>query len=329
MDTAHTTKTSPRDFFLHLAVFAALYVSAVSILRLWFEVIDTLIPDPLAHARYYSGFTAPSLRAAVASLVVVFPLYLVFSRLSGNEDRRDSSRRKVWIRTWLTYITLFAAGVTLVIDGIILINTFLGGELSARFALKVVAVFTVAGVVFGYYLADARRHEALPKKRGALLLWGVSVLVLLSIIGSFFIIGSPTTTRLRRLDEQRVSHLQAIQWQVLEYWQQKSALPETLSLLENPLTGFSLPADPQNAAAYEYRLVSALSFELCATFSLSDKTLSDSRARGGFTKPVSVPYPHLGEAWTHEAGRSCFERTIDPDLYPARKPQRMPIRDLD
>ena len=39
---------------------------------------------------------------------------------------------------------------------------------------------------------------------------------------------------------------------------------------------------------------------------------------GKDTAVSSYPYPGGGmnESWDHEAGRVCFERTIDKDLYP-------------
>ncbi len=42
---------------------------------------------------------------------------------------------------------------------------------------------------------------------------------------------------------------------------------------------------------------------------------------------VSYPYPGGGggESWDHEAGHTCFSRTIDPEIYP---PYPDPVRDL-
>lgn len=322
MDSTPHVKTSPKDFFLYIAVFAALYVSAISILRLWFEVINTAVPDPLAQSPYYyyGGFASSSLRLAVASLVVVFPLYLVFSRFLEKEVHREPSKRGLWVRKWLTYLTLFVAGVTLTVDLIVLVNTFLGGEITLRFVLKVFAILVVAAAVFGRYFFDVRKEAVGEEKRMRLFAWGTSGVVVLSIVGSFFIIGSPMNARLARFDAQRLSDLQTLQWQVITYWQQKEALPTALENLESPLTGFVAPRDPQTAAAYEYRALSDLSFELCATFSLEGASSSVSGKYPG----VSMPYPgypgmEADANWEHGTGRACFERTIDPDLYPSQK----------
>jgi hypothetical protein len=75
-----------------------------------------------------------------------------------------------------------------------------------------------------------------------------------------------------------------------------------------------VPNDPQTNQSYEYNIINAenLTFELCATF---NKEGSDIY---GETKPMSI-YTQTGfasENWQHIAGRTCFERTIDKQLYP-------------
>ena len=54
--------------------------------------------------------------------------------------------------------TYIAYGV-LIGDLTVLIDRVLGGELSARFVLKVLTVGTIAGTAFWYYLSDLRRDE--------------------------------------------------------------------------------------------------------------------------------------------------------------------------
>jgi hypothetical protein len=43
------------------------------------------------------------------------------------------------------------------------VYTFLGGELTARFLLKLVVVAIIAGAVFGYYRWDLGEDEATPE----------------------------------------------------------------------------------------------------------------------------------------------------------------------
>ena len=141
----------------------------------------------------------------------------------------------------------------------------------------------------------------------------VSVVVVAAVIAGFFIVGSPMTQRARRFDERRVSDLQAIQWEVVNYWQMKAALPDTLDALRNDIRGFVPPTDPETGAAYEYTGYGSegpVSFELCATFAM---------AGGDSMQGITRPMPEKGiegGSWAHEAGRTCFTRRIDKDLYP-------------
>lgn len=49
--------------------------------------------------------------------------------------------------------------MVLVGDMITLVYNLLGGELTARFVLKIVVAGVIAGAIFGYYLTDLRHEE--------------------------------------------------------------------------------------------------------------------------------------------------------------------------
>jgi hypothetical protein len=83
-----------------------------------------------------------------------------------------------------------------------------------------------------------------------------------------------------------------------------------LTTLNNSITGFTVPTDPETKANYEYVVKSNLVFELCATFA------AKSSEGQNMTYPMYYGSP-FGQNWDHEVGRVCFERTIDPELYPA------------
>jgi len=297
----------------------ALYVSAVSLITLLFQYVNVLFPDPIADGYFYGGYDPHSgaIRFAMASLIIVFPLYIFFMRRVQQDLRHHPEKREGGLRKWLIYIALFVAGVTMAGDLVALINTFLSGELTTRFLLKVIVVFVVAGGAFWYYLHDLRgtweRRERESKLIGAV----VSVAVLISIVSGFFIIGSPGTQRSLRMDTQRINDLQSIQGNVVSYWQEKEELPVALENLEDPLVGYVVPVDPDTKEAYEYERTGPLSFRLCAVFEL------ESDGRHGGRGEYSMAYPMGGmvaESWAHAPGRTCFDRTIDPERFPARKP---------
>ncbi len=306
-------RNMPRDVFLHLLAIVTLYWSAVSFVALLWQYINYFFPDALNRYYNYFSFTGP-IRFAVASLIIVFPIFVLVSWYLNKIYARESVVRESKIRKWLIYLTLFIASLVIIGDLITVINTFLGGEITIRFVLKALSVFLVAGVIFGYYLDDVRRDT--PAKSAKYFAWATSLVVLISIVGAFFIIGSPVTARFVQFDQQKVNDLQNIQSQVVIYWQRKEKLPEKLTDLQDSISGFVVPIDPQLKESasyiYEYNIKDSatLIFELCAVFNKQGK------GDVGYY-PVSVPaVGQYSYNWDHEAGRVCFERTIDKQLYP-------------
>lgn len=308
MDTPTKLKVTPKDFFLWLGAMVALYVSATSLILLVHQYINYFFPSALDYGYGYSG----TFRFAIASLVVFFPLYILLTRMLHQDIRKVPEKKELWVRRWLVVITLFIAGLTMAGDLVALINTFLNGDITTRFLLKALSILVVLGAIFWYYLEELRgKWEGRVKTSQAIALV-VFLLVVITVVGAFFIVGSPTNERLVRIDEQKTSDLQNIQSQVVSYWQQKQKLPAALSDMEDPLTGFVVPKDADTGEAYGYSVVSPMSFKLCATFNAPSRTLPANAA----VRPT-----YYGEEnWQHDKGNQCFDRTIDPQKFPPLKP---------
>jgi hypothetical protein len=308
-------KTSPKDFFLYLGVIVSLYISTISILALWFKIIDEFFTDPLKYSDPYSG----GISMAIASLFIIFPIFIAISWVLHKDETAHSEKRELGIRKWLIYLTLFIAGVVIVVDLITLINTFLSGhEITASFISKAFVVLVVIGTIFTYYVQKVRSVSGISSTLAKKLTWGTALFVIISIIIGFVVMGSPAQQRMKRLDGERVSNLQNIQWQIINYWQTKSVLPDSLSKLEDSISGYVAPTDPDTDEPYTYRVKGELAFELCAAFNLSsDKSKVDNNRY-----PIKSIY---GETWEHKAGEVCFERTIDPEKYKLRVPSPVPV----
>jgi len=149
---------SAREAFVYLVLFTTLYLTAFNFGRLIFQFIDLSFPDPAAYADFAES-VRQAMRFSVASLVIAFPLFLYLSFLVGRSIKRDASKRASKVRKWLTYMTLFVAAGVIIGDLTALVYGFLGGDLSARFALKALTVAVIAGGIFGYYLWDLRQEE--------------------------------------------------------------------------------------------------------------------------------------------------------------------------
>ena len=306
---------TPKDFFLHVGVMITLYVSSISLITLLFQVLNIVYPDPLS---YYVDPYSTGIRWAVASIVIVFPLFLLLSWLIGRTYVSSPDKRNLGIRKWLIFLTLFVAGIAIVTDLVVLVNSFLGGELSSRFVFKVLVIFVVSGLVFGYYLWDLRRTNQTNNKKSIIFAGTAIGLVTASLVVGFLVMGSPSQQRLTGFDFQKLSDLQNIQYQIVYRWQREAGLPNSLSDLDDSISGFVAPTDVQTGKSYEYKKISELSFELCADFNLDSNE--------NFNRAIAVPLPaenikgtygpNEADNWRHGSGRVCFQRTIDPKLYP-------------
>ena len=303
------TKMTAKDFFLHIAVIILLYTGTVALLNILFNVINAAFPQ----VTQYSYFASTSISLPVATLIVVFPLFLFLANVLRKGYVADPGQKEYPVRKWLIYITLFIAGGVLVGDLVTLIYYFLDGqEMTTAFLLKILSILVVTGCIFGYYMDDLKDRLSSSRRN----MWRViaAVLIVGSIGAGFYVLGTPQSQRMLRYDSQKVSDLQNIQWQIVNYWQQKGILPATLVELQDPISGFMIPIDPQAKVPYEYEKTGNLSFDLCAEFNKSLEATNDSVARITYLKPMGK----LNENWQHEAGRQCFSRTIDPELYPVR-----------
>jgi len=294
-------KTTPRDFFLHIGATIALYASVIALMNLAFEIINRLLPDQLNNY-----LNANSIIYPISILVVLVPVLYLLEWLISHEILRVVEKKEVWVRKWMIYLTLFLTGATMVGDLVALINIYLNGEISGRFVWKVVIVLILSSAVFKYYFFSINENMYWSKIVKKIIPWWGIVLTLSAIIGGFLIVGSPAQQRALRFDEQRISDLTNIQWQIINYWQRKQVLPTTLSNLNDTLSNFVVPVDPETGKPYDYLVSEAVivqnpSFKLCASFS------KDSGVNTGNDQ---------NDLWVHVAGRVCFDRNIDKALYP-------------
>lgn len=324
-------KITPKFFFLSLGVLVSLITSVTAFLNLAFAILDFKYPDVL-NATYqygYNSFNYNGARSYIAILVIFLPIFLVLVRYWKKTVHGSLGVIDEAIRKWMLYLIIFLSVLVAAVDLVTLVQYFVGGEITTRFIIKVIVTLFVAFCTGIYYLNEIKTTKW-KKSIDILVPWAVVLVPLALVIWSFSIIGTPGQQRLWRLDDKRVSDLQNIQGQVINYWQQKQKLPATLEELANPTTYFSIPVDPefQNGKTYTYKATGDLSFELCATFSAkmpqgwneykNSGVMPMYEMGSGVATDVAYPYPGYGsnQSWDHDAGEKCFTRTIDKDLYP-------------
>jgi hypothetical protein len=307
----NTVEKKPRmeakDFFIHFFTIIVLYISVISCITLLFQYINLAFPNAL------DLFSTPGLiRWHLATLIIAFPTFFYLAFYLRKKYRAHPEKYNLSIRKWLIYLTLFLAGLVILCDAIVLLYYFLNGDLTIRFLLKALVMFVIAGLVFYYYLHDLKQNWTTITLR---VLTGLaSLLVLLTIIYGFAIIGSPFKTRLMKMDQQRIYDLTNIQDQIVNYWRNKNKLPATLDDLTNNISGYKAPYDPETATPYEYKPVSALVFELCTHFNLPAKFPKELELNDDFGSGVNFAN-QPGWNWQHDKGRACFTRKIEPQFY--------------
>lgn len=313
-------KNLPRDVFMYLLSVVTLVVSSIFFGMLVFQYINIYFPDLINDYYFSPSNYYGTIRQALATLIVIFPVYVWVSRFLKKDIEENPEKRDLKIRKWLLYFTVFVAALVIIGDLVTLINTFLNGELTTRFILKVLTIIFIAGSVFTHYYFELRELRAKPKKGFdgiSIYSWVVIAVVVVAVVAGFFVAGSPQSQRIVRFDERRVQDLSSLQSNIINYWQKKNELPQNLNQVANDILGIIIPKDPKTGVSYEYAKLGALKFELCATFETSNLNQNS-------TDPKPVPVMYLeGEmqTWKHGAERTCFQRTIDPELFRVVNPK--------
>lgn len=325
------TSLTPKFFFVSLGVIITLITSVSSLLVLFFETLNQKFPDALnsIYQYGYNSYNFNSIRQSLATLIIVFPVFFILSYIWKKISNGELGHIDIIIRKWMVYLILFLASVVVIVDLVTLVRYFVSGEITIRFVYKVLGTAVVALIVgFHYYFELKTEEFGVWKKRIGLITGIISIIIVIGLISlSFCVMGSPTKQRALRFDQRRVKDLQSIQYQVINYWQTFEKLPVAITDLSSPLSGYSIPIDPEfeKGNKYEYIAKDNLSFELCTTF--GEDMPKGWQEYGGGINPMykvssdiavsSAPYPSgVNDSWDHKIGRTCFTRTIDIDMYP-------------
>jgi hypothetical protein len=292
---------SPREAFLYLLLFVALYLVAFHTGAILFALVERTWPDPAVSAEEAWARTRDWVRFSLASVLVAFPVYLFTARVTGRAVAVDPEKRNSGVRRWLTYLTLFNAACVLIGDFIAVLLGLFKGELSVRFMSKAAIVAAIGGWLFAHYMGGLRRDEAeAPRHAGPSQLARAAGLVvaIVAFVG-LWLAGSPARARRQALDQRRVQVLSQIANAVGDHVRMRRALPVTLDELMrgNPQSGFTL-TDPVTHDRVPYIVLDSLHYQLCADFDAPDSV-------GPYGDAVN-PF------WRHGAGRTCFTFDVAP-----------------
>src|SRR3989338_9796994 len=125
--TEERIKSAPKDVFVYLLSIATLYTATINFITLIFGYIDIYFPNTLD---YYGARNLGSISWSIASIIIVFPVYLLTSWLINRDIKKEPARGEIKISKWLIYLTLFIAAVVVIGDLITIIYNFLEGDLT-------------------------------------------------------------------------------------------------------------------------------------------------------------------------------------------------------
>lgn len=291
-----STQTTARDFFIYLAFLITLVWLIVALIGLCFGLIEFLIPDALSdfgYSAYASGITS-----SMASLIIVAPFFVLIGSRINRDLRNDPGKKTMWVRKWLLYAILFLAFIVALTDLVVLVRSFLMGEITNRFIWKTIVVLLVSGVSFSYFLFELRRDPTSASKIPLYSSLGLGVALVALIVAGFMLAGSPVKQRELRLDMQRVNDLSDLRWQIDAAALERGSLLGTLEEYDFSYTPNLV--DPVTGEEYGYRVIDEDTYELCATFMRE----SDRRFSGHYGYP--------NDDFEHGSGEECFEFTLTP-----------------
>ena len=114
--------------------------------------------------------------------------------------------------------------------------------------------------------------------------------------------GSPRSQQLLKYDLQKVSDLQNMTYSISSYFSLKGVLPNDFADVYNG-NYYNKKLDPQSQQPYEYRKTKEYTYEVCAEFNKKSEENKNTRYYGDENN------------WEHPAGKYCFIRSVNPNLY--------------
>lgn len=283
--------------FYYLLSFLSLAFIAISIGLILFGVIDIKVFDIITH---YQNSYDQQFKFAISALIIASPVFYLVSRLIANGLRENKLEKSSALRKWLIYLILFISSVVILGVLIGVINSFLSGELSTKFILKALSVFTISGFIFSFYLYNLQKNDFNKFKAwDKVFLYLSIILIIVPFISVWFFIDSPHEARNKRLDNINLEHIDRLENAINIYYQDKQALPQSLDELAT-FSGSDVISQGllnfNDDRKIEYHKLGDKEFELCSSFisnNMNDKN------------PNYRPYVHR-----HKVGWNCFSEKV-------------------
>ncbi len=266
---------NPKFAFYYLLSLVALIFTAVSSAIIIFQIINKSVSDFLLDNTYSND---GGLRFGISALFVAAPIFFLMLNFINKGLRKNELEKDSSLRRWLTYFILFVSAVIILGSLIGILNSFLSGEMTLKFALKTITVLIISILVFSYYFYDIKRDNVEKKDRNIKIFFIISLVLILAVfISSFFFVESPQMARKKRLDQIIINKVSSIESVVNSYYDLNKELPERIEDISLSSGKFYFNEkdlyDPETGEKIEYRKIGDREFEICANFRTSSDYL--------------------------------------------------------
>ena len=149
-----------RDLFVYFIIFVTLSMTAYAVGGLFFEFIDYAFPKNLTHDK----FSYNNVSWAIAQLVIAFPIYVLLSNWINKNLISHPEKRESFVRKLMIYFILTITAIVSIVDLVIVLTSFLRGEITIAFVLNAIVVLVIALIIFSYYFYEVKEDDKLIKK---------------------------------------------------------------------------------------------------------------------------------------------------------------------
>jgi len=148
-----------RDLFVYFIIFITLSMTACGVGGLFFECIDYLFPENLVH----SEFSYNDVSWAIAQLVIAFPILILLSNWINKNLLKHPEKRESLVRKLMIYFILTITAIVSIVDLVIVLTSFLKGDITIAFILNALVVLVIALIIFSYYFYEVKEDDNLIK----------------------------------------------------------------------------------------------------------------------------------------------------------------------
>ena len=149
--------TTMWDAFEHILMFISLYILATSLALILYTFVDKWVPAVRTGDYSYSSLFGGTLtRGYLAAIIVSYPFFaFLFLRIT-KRTKTNPLIKNLKARKSLIYFTLVVTFLISIGNVISAVYSFLNGNISLNFVLKLLVTLSISLLIFFYYVSQVK-----------------------------------------------------------------------------------------------------------------------------------------------------------------------------